>query len=86
MAKRKSSPRASGAKPSGRKPHKPPAEIPAEFVTPSQALDYLTGPKVPRLAPRRPGTEARRPGTWRRRAWSRPILRGRSISLAAKAM
>lgn len=45
MAKRKSSPHASRAKAGGRRPHKPPAEIPAEFVTPSQALDYLTGPE-----------------------------------------
>jgi hypothetical protein len=37
------------SKPSGRRPHKPPAEIQAEFVTPSQALDYLTGPKGPPL-------------------------------------
>ena len=45
MAKRKSSPTGPGAKSGGRRPHKPPAEIPAEFVTPSQALEYLTGPE-----------------------------------------
>jgi hypothetical protein len=47
MAKRRSSPRVSPAKPGGRRPHKPPAEIPAEFVTPSQALDYLVGAESP---------------------------------------
>lgn len=34
-----------------RKPHKPPARVPAEFVTASQALDYLVGPKGPELHP-----------------------------------
>jgi hypothetical protein len=45
MAKHKSTPRASRAKAGARRPHKPPAAIPAEFVTPSQALDYLAGPE-----------------------------------------
>ncbi len=47
MEKRKSSPRASR----GRKPHKPPAAIPAEFVTPSQALDYLATPESSSVRP-----------------------------------
>ncbi|HEX4158787.1 MAG TPA: AP2 domain-containing protein [Rhizomicrobium sp.] len=51
MAKRKSSPGVPRAKPSGRSPHRPPAEIPAEFVTPSQALEYLTGPEGSSLRP-----------------------------------
>jgi len=37
------------SKPGGRRPHKPPAAIQAEFVTPSQALEYLAGPKGPPL-------------------------------------
>jgi hypothetical protein len=52
MTKAKSSPHASHAKAAGRRPHKPPAEIPAEFVTPSQALDYLVGTESPSLQPR----------------------------------
>jgi hypothetical protein len=54
----KSPPDIAKSKPAGRRPHKPPAEIPAEFVTPSQALDYLAGPKGPPLrlyATGRPG-------------------------------
>ncbi|HLY05991.1 MAG TPA: AP2 domain-containing protein [Rhizomicrobium sp.] len=34
-----------------RKPHKPPARVPAEFITASQALDYLVGPRGPPLHP-----------------------------------
>lgn len=51
MAKRKTSPRPSRTKEGGRRPHKPPAAIPAEFITPSQALEYLTGPESPSLRP-----------------------------------
>lgn len=55
MAKRNSSPRASRAKAGARRPHKPPAAIPAEFVTPSQALDYLAGPERPSVRPHATG-------------------------------
>ena len=61
MAKRKSSPRASRAKAGGRRPHKPPAEIPAEFVTPSQALDYLAGPESPSPRPHARGRQGETP-------------------------
>ncbi len=37
------------SKKAGRRPHKPPAATPAEFVTATQALDYLVGPKGPAL-------------------------------------
>lgn len=46
---RKSSPHVAKSKTARRRPHKPPAAIPAEFITPSQALDYLAGPKGPSL-------------------------------------
>lgn len=38
-----------------RKPHKPPARIPAQFISASQALDYLAGPKGPPLQPHASG-------------------------------
>jgi len=45
----KSSPDVAKSKTARRRPHKPPAAIQAEFVTPSQALGYLAGPKGPPL-------------------------------------
>jgi hypothetical protein len=51
MATHKSTPSAPERKKRGRRPHKPPAEIPAEFVTPSQALEYLTGPEASSRTP-----------------------------------
>jgi hypothetical protein len=61
MAKRKSTPRASRAKAGARRPHKPPAAIPAEFVTPSQALDYLAGPESSSLRPHAAGRRGETP-------------------------
>ena len=48
-AMRKLSPDVAKSKTARRRPHKPPAAIQAEFVTPSQALDYLSGSKGPPL-------------------------------------
>jgi hypothetical protein len=61
MAKHKSPPSASHAKPGGRRPHKPPAAIPAEFITPSQALDYMAGPNGPPLRPHAAGRRTETP-------------------------
>ncbi|HTT82111.1 MAG TPA: hypothetical protein VMF67_01380 [Rhizomicrobium sp.] len=61
MAKRKSSPRALRPKAGGRRPHKPPAAIPAEFITPSQALEYLADQESPSLQPDATGRRGETP-------------------------
>jgi hypothetical protein len=64
MAKRELLPGASPAKTGWRRPrrpHKPPAAIPAEFIMPSQALAFLAGPKGPPLGPYATGRRGQTP-------------------------